>query len=174
MILDQINKDKALVRDLDRYFDFKIESISTLLDRWNLKCHQEVRVFGSDAGGGLFGVVGQGDICQLPVLYLSSEGESGIIANSLKDFFELIVFLPAWRDAIFCETESEIVKRANEGEQDMTEMLEGLPIKKQKISGLLSLNGDLVIKKLNDSIKKAESVEVWGDNGENFGSLFEY
>jgi len=173
MILDQIINGNDLTKVFDKYFDFRIEDVSLLSDRWQLISESKVSVFGSDSTGSVFGVLGEGDIELLPVVYLSSEGQAGVIAKTIKEFIELIVFLPAWRDLIYSETEAEITQTAKEIEESMQEILPDLPCMKIKVSGLLQLNDKLVIRNLAKVVNNAYLPKVWGDDGEEFGSLFE-
>lgn len=54
-----------------------------------------------DGGGGTYYQVGdlaEGD--GRPVLYVSAEGEAGLVAGSLREALELVVGLPYWQDCL--------------------------------------------------------------------------
>ena len=66
----------------------------------------EFSIFAVDNKGNCFGTIGgSGDITSddYPVGFVSSKGIYGRISDSLKDFFELAVFYPYWREIIRCE-----------------------------------------------------------------------
>jgi hypothetical protein len=53
-----------------------------------------------DGGGGTYYRVGGPHEANRPVLYVSSEGEGGLIADSLSQVLELVIGLPYWQDCL--------------------------------------------------------------------------
>jgi len=53
-----------------------------------------------DGGGGTYYQVGAGCGADRPVLYVGSEGEGGLIAESLHEALELLIGLPYWQDCL--------------------------------------------------------------------------
>ena len=64
---------------------------------------EQLNIFAKDKGGGVYGFIGGiGDIEDenVPIAYVSSEGQSGKIANNLKELLSLIIFYPFWMDLL--------------------------------------------------------------------------
>lgn len=53
-----------------------------------------------DGGGGTYYQVGPAHAQHRPVLYASSEGEGGLVAESLAEALELLIGLPYWQDCL--------------------------------------------------------------------------
>lgn len=53
-----------------------------------------------DASGGMFALCQVNDTGRQPVLYVSSEGEAGIIARDLPAALQNVIQLPYWRDCL--------------------------------------------------------------------------
>ncbi len=63
-------------------------------------------IFAVDSKATCFGTIGGSSNLiddNYPVGYVSREGRYGKIANSLKEFFSLVIFHPYWREVIQCE-----------------------------------------------------------------------
>jgi len=65
-----------------------------------LPCGAPLQPIAGDGGGGTYYQVGTGDSANRPVLYASSEGEGGLIAESLAEALELLIGLPYWQDCL--------------------------------------------------------------------------
>jgi hypothetical protein len=59
-----------------------------------------LQAIAGDGGGGTYYQVGRGASANRPVLYASSEGEGGLIAETLTDALELLIGLPYWQDCL--------------------------------------------------------------------------
>lgn len=53
-----------------------------------------------DGSGGTYYQVGAGGGADRPVLYASSEGEAGLVAETLRQALELLIGLPYWQDCL--------------------------------------------------------------------------
>ena len=96
--LNIIRNNDDLRNDIDALCDVWIEDNLSELDRSLGYAKERFRVFGTDASGGVYGLIGDGDIALLPIGNVSSEGQSGRIADNMEDFFHLITFCPFWED----------------------------------------------------------------------------
>ncbi|MBZ9688518.1 hypothetical protein G9F72_019500 [Clostridium estertheticum] len=64
---------------------------------------EQFNIFAKDKGGGVYGFIGGiGDIEDenVPIAYVSSEGQSGKLSNNLKELLSLIIFYPFWMDLL--------------------------------------------------------------------------
>ncbi|MFC4034906.1 hypothetical protein ACFO3J_26060 [Streptomyces polygonati] len=59
-----------------------------------------LQAIAGDGGGGTYYQVGVGSDADRPVLYAGSEGEGGLIAESLREALELLIGLPYWQDCL--------------------------------------------------------------------------
>ena len=95
----RIIRDDEILRDsIDILCDVWIEDSLAGLDGSLGYSLERFQVFGTDARGGVYGFIGRGDIARRPIGHVSSEGQSGKIAENISDFFHLITFCPFWFD----------------------------------------------------------------------------
>ncbi|MCL1895037.1 MAG: hypothetical protein FWG03_00665 [Clostridiales bacterium] len=124
----KIIRDNEILRDtIDIFCDVLIEGSLTGMDGTLGYSLEKFRVFGRDAGGGVYGFIGKGDFARLPVGYVSSEGPSGKIAANIDDFFHLITFCPFWYDlcrlrGISKEAFAIMEEEARQDDEDYDEM----------------------------------------------------
>jgi len=53
-----------------------------------------------DGTGGIFAFLGSGTSENRPVLFISSEGQAGLIATTLSEALQLMIALPHWRNCL--------------------------------------------------------------------------
>jgi len=92
-----IKNNEPLQNDINQLCDFCLDLSKPDISYYGHPANKYT-IFGTDASGGLFGFIGEGDTTTLPIGYVSSEGEAGKIAANITDFFHLITFYPYWRD----------------------------------------------------------------------------
>ncbi|HEY5837084.1 hypothetical protein [Streptomyces sp.] len=59
-----------------------------------------LKAVAGDGAGGTYYQVGAVGEANRPVLYVSAEGEAGLIADSLAEALELLIGLPYWQDCL--------------------------------------------------------------------------
>ncbi|KJK49366.1 hypothetical protein UK23_14245 [Lentzea aerocolonigenes] len=64
-----------------------------------IDCGLSLQLLAGDPAGGRFYLCGETGL-EGPILYASSEGQAGLIADSLREALELVVGLPYWRDCL--------------------------------------------------------------------------
>jgi hypothetical protein len=85
------------MRDMLFAFDFQVEDNQSHGPVWmDVTALQPFDVIGNDGSGGALALVGSAR----HVLYITSEGQAGIVAASLQEFIELIVEHPYWSDVV--------------------------------------------------------------------------
>lgn len=67
---------------------------------FRLPSSEPLEVVGRDASGGLFCLYGGPGDGAGSLLYVSSEGEAGVIAGSLAEGLQMMIALPHWRDCL--------------------------------------------------------------------------
>lgn len=118
-----ISANKELEEALYNACDFSFTDMYIMNDGEDLlefgKSDYEVKVFGNDARGGAYVLLND-----MYVGYMSSEGECGIIAKNIKDFFNIICICKMLYDYFhFCILDSadefvDMVKTQNENVED--------------------------------------------------------
>ena len=99
--LQIIESDKSLANLLEEFCDCIILKENEKEEDYYFYTKEKYQIFATNGAGGTFGFIGDNDINSSPIGYVSSEGESGVIANNINDFLSLIVFFPYfWSDAI--------------------------------------------------------------------------
>ncbi|MFJ2513527.1 hypothetical protein ACIPEL_20555 [Streptomyces griseoviridis] len=96
-VLDSIRRDSDLAEVLWRLCEFDL-SRSDPGEPVRLSSGVALEGIAGDYTGGTFFLCGNGKI--RPVLYASSEGQAGLIGNSLTEALEIVVGLPSWWDCL--------------------------------------------------------------------------
>jgi hypothetical protein len=97
-ILDRLRKSPNVAALLDNLCDFRVLD-EPQPDWFALASGEPLRVIGRDGTGGRF-CLHQSPDSGVALLYVSSEGEAGVIAGSLADGLAVMVALPYWRDCL--------------------------------------------------------------------------
>jgi hypothetical protein len=97
-LLSLIRQDERLATLLRASFDFDVSRVDRS-EAVQLSSGQQLESVAGDFTGGRFYLCGRLGL-ERPVLYASSEGQAGLIANNLRDALEIIVELPYWRDCL--------------------------------------------------------------------------
>jgi hypothetical protein len=86
---------KDVVDRLGYPFDFRLRTEPMLPDWFSIDGIGQYQNIGGEAAGG--------DFVELPdkrILYVSSEGEAGVIAADIHGFIQLVVMHPYWKDIL--------------------------------------------------------------------------
>lgn len=127
--LEDIKKNTQVIDDLAWPYDFDFSRGNADTSWITLTPQVKFHVLAGDSAGGVFLAYGEGSPEDLPVLYASSEGQAGKIANSLQHAVALHIQLPYWRDLLKFSGDGDLaqMRRASpflEGEcsEDMPEL----------------------------------------------------
>lgn len=90
--------DSARLRELLAYFEFDVSRAKTR-EGASISCGDALEPVAGDFSGGQFYLCGDAR-SERPVLYASSEGQAGLIADGLREAVELVVGLPHWHDCL--------------------------------------------------------------------------
>ncbi|MBZ9689348.1 hypothetical protein G9F72_023920 [Clostridium estertheticum] len=95
-----LSKQERLVYSLlEQYCDFIMCENEEHEEDYLFYSKEQFNIFAKDKGGGVYGFIGGiGNIEDenVPIAYVSSDGQSGKIANNLKELLSLIIFYPFW------------------------------------------------------------------------------
>ena len=161
---------------LQEYFDFEIIEPSLNTEEYFFKTYEKAIVIAKDASGGIFALVGNGELENNPVIYISSEGDAGKVGGDFEEFLAVMVTCPYWLD---------LLKFSGNGQ--MSEMIKTLPFLNDEIledfPEIENVKGkvifELSIKKISDpvetlhkSIVSDPQISVFSLKGDKYGSLF--
>src|SRR5262249_44728443 len=90
--LETLLAKPKVMEQLDLYFDFRPDSDPSV---FSVDGIQSISHIGIDGAGGQFA-----QLADQRVVYVSSEGEAGVIAADFKAFIQLIVVYPYWHDIL--------------------------------------------------------------------------
>ena len=96
--LDQIKDDPELIGLLNLEFDFNfaIDDDYKNADWFTIEPAVPYDVVARDGTGGLFVLYGR----EQRVIYITSEGQAGVIASNMREAIRMMVALPNWRDLL--------------------------------------------------------------------------
>lgn len=131
VLLDKIRKSEDIQNILDLLYDFTlIQPTADSLKR-GFSIDQPVLCIATDACGGTYALLGEGDDEKRPVLFVSSEGQAGVLAPCFNDFMALVLTMPFWMDVLKYSRGGKLpeMKKAfqllnRESDADMNELLE--------------------------------------------------
>lgn len=147
------------------------------VEDWWFDCNQCFVICALDEKGGCIGSMGDysgvGD--EIPVGYVSTEGYYGQVAKNLKEFLELVVFYPFWRDVIECQQSGksyDVVKMEKEWAGSIPEFYK----KQKKIANDLQLNKNTdVISRMFKNLKLTKNFRIWAcDNKQTEFQVLSY
>ncbi len=92
--------DIEVMNYLGDYQDFELSNIDKGTDWITLTPDYPAEVIAGEGSGGVYVVYGEGEIEKRPILFISSEGQSGKIGNNLSEFISMIIEIPYWFDLL--------------------------------------------------------------------------
>ncbi|MFB7756432.1 hypothetical protein ACFC18_43665 [Streptomyces sp. NPDC056121] len=178
-VLDLIRGNPDVSNLLEGAFDFDI-SRGDQGEDIRLSSGALMRGFASDAAGGTYFLCGEPSGRQ-PVVYASSEGQAGLIADDLTAALEIIIGLPCWHDCLKFSGGGDVEAMqiaAGHLEQDLAEYEPDIGEHRARLADALSLDMTStaeLVSKLREAVARTEPDHVLlGDEGEDgaYESLF--
>ncbi|MEV1006026.1 hypothetical protein [Streptomyces sp. NPDC049881] len=99
VLLARIENDAALSAYLEGPCAFDVTRRQPAEDL-HLSSGRPLTPIAGCATGGTYFLCGERDAAERPVLYTSPEGQSGLIAGSLREALELLARVPYWQDCL--------------------------------------------------------------------------
>ena len=175
-IYKQLSKNTIVNDVLGWPFDFEICKPYILSDDWPILLSDELIVLAEDGSGGAYTVQRDVSPDTSPIIYLSSEGQAGKVAQNFTEFLLIIVALPYWQD---------LLKFSAGG--DLEEMRKALPFLEKEIledepeiSSMQAMMYKVLdlpplfdpVLTLFSAVKSGISVEIKASDGYAYESLF--
>ena len=175
-ILNHIFNNTKVKEILEWPFDFRVCEPYLLSSIWPISVSEELLVVAEDGAGGVYTIQDNIDPDLSPVIFISSEGQAGKVANNLIEFLAILVALPYWRDLLKFSAGGKLEEMCKAGfflERDMYEDDPEIDDKKKIIIEAIGLP-DISdpIQALFDSVNSGTVVEIKARDGTLYGSLF--
>lgn len=172
-LIEQIRGDRRLSEALEETFDFIVGPPEHDSIWFRIEPADRVEPIASDAAGGVFLLYGPDE----RVVYVSSEGQAGVVARTLREFLSILVTYPYWFDLLKFSGGGkleEMQSAVEPLEEQAAEHAPHLDKHRQLLSGQLGLQKDpAVVGALHAAVRDlGHDVRVLGPDGSECESLF--
>lgn len=172
----RIVRNTELVDIFAEYYNFEIVEPTTNSYDYHFKANEEVTIIAQDASGGTFALFGSGDDETLPVVYISSEGQAGIVGKNFEQFIKIMIECPYWIDLLKFSGNGQLHEMLKVRPFLIDDTLEDFPeimSVKEKVLSILSLK-EIVnpVESLYESMISKHDVGISSLENEKFESLF--
>lgn len=161
---------------LDWPFDFVVCNSYLLSKDWPIVLSEELIVVAEDATGAAYTVFQNLDPDVSPVIFLTSEGQAGKVAENLNEFLAVMVALPYWRDLLKFSAGGQLEEMRKAIPFLDKEVLEEEPEIQTKIDvvtrALCLPEIDDPVQTLFNSVKSGMAIDIASDDGFSYESLF--
>lgn len=174
-LYQKIISNQNLKENIERYFDFRLIEPNNNLEDFYLKSNTPITFVGEDGSGGCFGLCGEGNVEELPVVFISSDGQAGEIAGNFNGFLSLIIHMPYWFDLLKFSGNgvlSEMKKAKISLEEDILKDYPEVIEIRERIVSELNLSDNELIENLHKAVRIGSAVNIYSLEGESFDSLF--
>ena len=170
------SRDDRQVRDvLEKSFDFMVSDAESAqnIGWFRVEPQDRVELIASDASGGVFLLYGEAEL----LIYISSEGQAGVVANTLRQLLTILVTYPYWSDLLNFSAGGKLEEMRSAVEPREAQALDYAPHLDQHrrlLSSRLGLKRDpTVISVLHAAVRDlGREVRIFGLDGSEFRSLF--
>ncbi|GAA0177849.1 hypothetical protein SH2C18_09980 [Clostridium sediminicola] len=123
----EIDSKENIKNMLENYCDFILCKPSNDTEEYMFYAKEKLTILATDGSGGVYAIVGDGDVEKLSVVYVSSEGQAGKIANSFNELLSLIIYYPFWLDILKFSDNADIDRMIDTVPLLEKERLEDIP-----------------------------------------------
>jgi hypothetical protein len=173
MKLTYLQGSRGIIDDLAYAFDFDIDRASQDYSWIRLTPEHRFVVVAGESTGGAFLAYGTGDFDQMPILYVTSEGEAGKVASNLGEFLGILVAVPYWQDLLKFSSSGDLaeMRRTAELLQHYVED-ENVTIAKSRLMKVLAIQEIAdPVELLHYNVEATDCTAV-AEDGWRYGSLF--
>jgi hypothetical protein len=173
MKLSYLQDSREIIDDLAQAFDFDINRALQDYSWIRLTPEHRFVVVAGESAGGAFLAYGDGDFDQMPILYVTSEGEAGKVASNLGEFLGLLVALPYWQDLLKFSGSGDLaeMRRTAELRQNYIED-ENIVIAKSRLMNVLAIQKIAdPVELLHHNVEATDCTAV-AEDGWRYESLF--
>lgn len=175
-LFEKLKANDNLHDFLAEYFDFELIDSIESSTKYYFKVDDISKVIGQDTSGGVFAIVGKGEIYNLPVIYISSEGQAGKVGRNFEEFFSIMISCPYWKDLLKFSGNGQLSEMKKANLYLNGELLEDFPeIVTIRNDITSNLNFTLIlnpIETLYSSMISEPKYNIFSLEGDEFDSLF--
>jgi hypothetical protein len=171
-----IMKSSSLKEMLDWPFDFNAVEPYLISSDWPIQLSHELNVIAEDGAGGAYTLLNGAAPAKSPVIFLSSEGQAGKVANSLDEFLAILIAIPYWRDLLKFSSNGKLAEMRKAAPFLEKELIEDEPEIESKKRVILE---SMELPSLSDPINSLFSavlagceIEIKSEDGMDYSSLF--
>lgn len=173
--LDAILRSPEIVRTLSQTFLVDFDQQQVDREVWfELRPRMAFEVMAGEDAGGLFIRQKSAPAGTHPIMFVSSEGQSGRIAQHMTEFIQLVVAMPYWLDVLKFSNGGrieEMSKAARRLEEEILEYEPKLTLKRQQVLQALGVKPvENPVERLHVAVTSTEHVAV--DDAGEYESLF--
>jgi hypothetical protein len=176
ILFQKINDSIDVKNILLEYYDFETVDASSRTEDYFFDVDDEVTVIAQDASGGVFTFYGSGEDMDLPIVFISSEGEAGKVGRNFEEFLGIMIACPYWRDILKFSGNGQLVEMFKSQPFLEAEILEDFPgiinAKKKLISMLDIIEVPKPVETLYEAMTSEPHIVIKSLEGEKFDSLF--
>ncbi len=175
-IYKRLAENPDVVDVLGWTFDFEIREPYLLSNDWPILLSEELIVLAEDGSGGAYTILHNVAPDNSSVVFLSSEGQVGQVAEDLTEFLAVMVALPYWRDLLKFSAGGKLEEMRKAVPFLEEETLEDEPeilSKKKLVSKSLKLPTLTdPVQVLFNSVKSGTAVKIKATDGSSYEGLF--
>ena len=177
MLIQTLQTPSDVKRILEYDFGFRSVPIGSKSALFNLGDGTIFELVGKDVSGGEFALCERRDLPTRPFLYVSSEGQAGVLACSLERGLSVMIDLPYWYDCLKFSGNgqlSEMRRVVPLSEGDFVAKTPDIDFKRKALREHFGISPipDAILE-LHSSVTKLSSLyPAFGPDGWVFGTLF--
>ncbi|PAE35452.1 hypothetical protein [Bacillus sp. 7884-1] len=172
----KIVANAELLDILSEYFDFEVIEANSNTKDYFFTVDDKATIIAQDASGGFFALIGKGEPENLPVIYISSEGQAGKVGKNLEEFISVMVTCPYWIDLLKFSGNGQVSEMKKALPLLKDETLEDFPemetFKGKIISELSIYSISNPVETLFESMVSEPHISIFSLEGDKFDSLF--
>jgi hypothetical protein len=175
--LNILRTESSLRPLLERNFDFSPRPAQAKSSLFHLADDASFELIGSDASGGEFVLCASGQLPRRPLLFVSSEGQAGVIGRNLEEGLSTIIAIPFWMDCLKFSGGGQLVEMRRVIPLSEAEMLEDSPrfdSSRQVLKTRLELQPLIdPVQTLHKAVTELSPLfPAYGSDGSQFRTLF--
>ncbi|GED16955.1 hypothetical protein [Aneurinibacillus migulanus] len=175
-LYQKINSNAEIKNILSNYYDFDIVEPNSHTEDFYFKANDKVTVVAQDGSGGVYALYGSGEDVDLPVVFISSEGEFGKVGRNFEEFIGIMIACPYWRDLLKFSGNGKLLEMLKSQpflEDEVLEDFPGIDAAEKKLISLLNISVvPKPVEMLYESMFSEPQIVITSFEGEKFDSLF--
>lgn len=172
-MLEYLQGSREIIDDLANAFDFDIDRASQDYSWIRLTPEHRFVVVAGEGAGGAFLAYGNGEFDQMPILYVTSEGQAGKVASNLGELLGIFAAMPYWEDLLKFSGSGDLPEmRRTAGLLQRYFEDEDVAIAKSRLMSVLAIQEIAdPVERLHHNVEATDCTAV-AEDGSRYESLF--